>query len=287
MSSRKRFIADRRSHRLAVERLESRRNPAHAHLSIAPRAELDIVGTDGDVRIELKFEPQTDALIATRNNQVIGSWSINDWKTVRIEAQQGDDQIYIDPELPMPVVVDGGDGSDTVFGIQLGQSQDVLLSAGQPVSFSNRSCLGVECLKVADGESTDTGSMIPSSAALVPNADVFTHTLLHHADSSADLPSNSLSVSVVQNDHQFMLSVPSGSSGTTVSHSHDGRSASNTTLESPSATSNRSTRIDMGAGNLATAREKPCFVNSTTIESRLESSSFLVRDIVPLKPGCQ
>jgi|GEM_PF-1928124 len=292
---RSRQSSNRRQRRLNLERLESRLALALAHLhhDVVPNAELTIVGSDSADRIELKFEPQSDALIAIRNQEVIGSWSVHDWSAVRIFAQGDDDQIYIDPQLPVLVDIDGGDGNDTVYGIQLGPAQDTLLTSGQPMSFNNRYCSGVECLRVADGESDSANSIVSSSAT--NNAIGSAATALNFTGSSTSLL-NATTISASDHDHQSMLGAAGASASAMTSHSHESTTTTVTTvpsvhhttqLEMADVGSKRTNRVDMGVSDIGSPKVKACFVQSTTFEPRLDNGNVLVREIVPLKPGCQ
>lgn len=278
----------RRSRRLSLERLELRLNLAFAHLHHFNAPELRIAGTDGDDRIELKLESQAELVIATRNDQVVGSWPLKHWSAIRVEAQDGDDHIHVDPQLPVRIDVDGGNGNDTVFGIHLGPTRQVMFTGGEPVAFNNRVCFDVECVRVADGESAD-------AIASAGGVDGFAIATPGFQDGFDRL---STSLSTTNHDHQSAPGAPSSTTAMPISHSHQQAIAGNRdggNLHHPSpleamATVNspRNTRLDMGAGNVASTQLKTCFVKSTTIESRIENSrGVLAQEIVPVKPGCQ
>lgn len=179
LSTKVRFALRRRRHStrrlLVVERLESR-----LALSTLPGADpLFILGTDGPDDIELTYDSALAQIRVTNADRLIGTFSLHEWRSVQIDAGNGDDRIQVDPSLPLPVNVIGGEGNDTLIGARLQSGQEVIFTSGEFLAFDNVSCVTVECVR-AEGEGSTAGQV--ATTVFPPG--------LGMVDHSPDMPTN-------------------------------------------------------------------------------------------------
>ena len=179
-STKVRFAFKRRrpstQRRLVVEQLESR-------LALSPLHGADplfILGTDGPDDIGLTYDSTLAQIRVTDADRLIGTFSLHELSSVQIDAGHGDDRIEVEPSLPLPVNVIGGDGNDTLIGVRLQSGQEVLFTSGERLAFDNVSCVTVECLRSPEGEGSTTGQT-PSAATVFPPG-------LGMVDHSQDMP---------------------------------------------------------------------------------------------------
>jgi hypothetical protein len=154
--------------RLSVERLEARIALSVLHGGHVPSL-LVIDGTAEADQITISYNPAAEAVEVANQDGPLGTFSLYDWNSIQVNGGDGDDRITIDPALPLHVDVVGGDGTDTLVGIRLGEDLDVLFSSGEQLSFDNRSCLSIECILVEEGEFVDTESSTDPRDAALPD----------------------------------------------------------------------------------------------------------------------
>jgi hypothetical protein len=209
---------------MLVERLESRRNLSHFHIG---DASLVISGTEFADELSLTYDSSQHLVRATNADRLIGTYSLHDFGSIRVEAGAGDDRIHIDPALPHHVKVVGGDGTDTLIGIRLPSAGEVLFTNGEAMTFENRSCLAVECVRYAEGESAD--SLTASTPAAPPVVPIdLEHNEHRQPPLAGILPDRSGEISnpvhavmnhTLAGQHQPSFLLPTASEHSAVSHS--------------------------------------------------------------------
>lgn len=120
---------------------------------------LIIEGTDGADEITLTFDEVRQVIEAANHERHIGTYALGDWESIHIDAGKGDDIIQVDPAIPLAIDVVGGEGSDTLVGIYSMSGEGEVYTLGEPMSFDNRSCISVECVRFVEGEPDEPDPM--------------------------------------------------------------------------------------------------------------------------------
>lgn len=102
-----------------MERLEQRRLLASALVA----DELVITGTADNDFIKVGIDEER-GMLTVYDNGVTSEYELATISNIRIFGYAGDDYLYVDPRVPIPLLIDGGDGNDRIYG---GAAADHLL----------------------------------------------------------------------------------------------------------------------------------------------------------------
>ena len=95
-----------------------------AAIEQSPSATFDVIGTSGFDLVRVTWRETSGEAVVQLNDQVIGTFAIDQIDLVTIDTGGGDDWIIVEETFPISLYVDAGPGNDLIYG---GQASDTLI----------------------------------------------------------------------------------------------------------------------------------------------------------------